>query len=77
MWLCMNLLLVIVPRYGAYMMTATGAMMVFSDFVYWYLLPERPLIIHVEEVVLTFEFGWCFWLILIAGNKDVSESVLM
>ncbi len=67
MWLCMNLLLVIVPRYGAYMMTATGSMMVFSDLVYWYLLPARPLVIHVEDVVLTFEFGWCFWLILVAG----------
>ena len=67
MWLCMNLLLVIVPRYGAYMMTSTGAMMVFSDFCYWYLLPDRPLVIHIEEVVLRFEFGWCFWLILIAG----------
>jgi dual oxidase maturation factor 1 len=67
LWLCMNLLIVIVPRYGAYAMTATGAMMVFSDLVYLYLLPSRPLVIHVEGAVLRFELGWCFWLILVAG----------
>ncbi len=63
----MNLLLVIVPRYGAYMMTATGSMMVFSALVYWWLLPDRPLVIHIEDAVLHFELGWCFWLILVAG----------
>lgn len=67
LWVCMNMLLVIVPRYGAYLMTATGGMMMFSDFVYWWLLPGKPLVIHVEGVTLTFELGWCFWLTLVAG----------
>jgi len=42
-------------------------MMVFSDFVYFWLLPGRPLSIPFEGVVLEFELGWCFWLVLTAG----------
>lgn len=34
-WLMMNLLLVVVPRYGAYAMTTTGSLMLLSDFLYW------------------------------------------
>lgn len=63
----MNILLVVVPRYGAYLMTATGAMMLFSNFVYYWLLPSNALVIHIEDVTITFELGWCFWLILVAG----------
>ena len=65
----MNILLVVVPRYGAYLMTATGAMMLFSNFVYYWLLPSNALVIHIEDVTITFELGWCYWLILIAGKK--------
>ena len=56
-------------RYGAYMMTATGLMMVFSNFVYFWLIPDRPLSIHIEQVIIQLEFGWCFWLCLIAGKQ--------
>ena len=70
LWVCMNLLLVVVPRYGAYMMTSTGIMMLFSNFVFFWLLPSKPLRIHVEGVILTFELGWCFWLVLVAGRRD-------
>lgn len=66
-WLAMNLLLIVVPRYGAYLMTLTGSLMIFSNFVYWSMIPGRPLVIRVEEAIITFDFGWCFWLILIAG----------
>ena len=68
LWLLMNMLLVIVPRYGAYLMTSTGLMMLFSNLVYYWMLPGRPLRIHLEEMILEFELGWCFWLVLTAGS---------
>ena len=43
LWLLMNVMMVVVPRYGAYLMTMTGAMMLFADFVYFWLLPSREL----------------------------------
>jgi len=67
LWLLMNVMMVVVPRYGAYLMSLTGAMMVFADFIYFSLLPGRPLRIPFEGVVLEFELGWCFWLVLTAG----------
>ena len=77
LWLCMNLLLVIVPRYGAYAMAATGAMMLFADLVYFWLLPGKPLVIHVEEVTLTLGLGWCFWLILVAGKECILQAIAL
>ena len=50
------------------MMVITGAMMNFSILVYYWLLPSRELKIPFEQVVLTFELGWCFWLILCSGS---------
>ena len=44
----MNMMMVIVPRYGAYLMSCTGAMMLFSDFLYFWLLPSRALKIPFE-----------------------------
>merc|ERR1712223_1213753 len=67
-WLLMNVMLVIVPRYGAYLMSLTGAMMMFSDLIYVWLLPSRELKIPFEGVVLEFELGWCFWLVMTAGG---------
>ena len=69
----MNLLLVVVPRYGAYLMMSTGIMMLFSNFLYYWLLPMKPLHIHIEGVLLSFDLGWCFWLTLVAGN-DLSVT---
>lgn len=81
MWLLMNIMLVVVPRYGAYLMSLTGATMLFADFIYFWLLPSRELKIPFENnVVLTFELGWCFWLVLTAGGLclmiGVSISVI-
>ena len=36
--------------------------------VYYWLLPSRELKIPFENVVLTFELGWCFWLVLSCGS---------
>ena len=66
-WLLMNLLIVVVPRYGAYQMVITGGLMLTTNFVYYLLIPAKPLMIRFEEHMLMFKFGWCFWLVVIAG----------
>jgi len=68
LWLLMNMLLMVVPRYGAYAMSLTGLMMLWSTTTYYLLLPRQPLKVHIDEVVLHFELGWCFWLVLISGS---------
>ena len=42
--------------------------MLFSNFVYFWLLPPRELRINFEDVILTFDFGWCFWLVMTSGG---------
>ncbi|XP_019700659.2 dual oxidase maturation factor 1 isoform X2 [Harpegnathos saltator] len=66
-WMMMNLLLMVVPRYGAYSMIFTGLCMLLTNLIYTTLLPE-PLIAHVEGSILSFEFGWNYWLVLLAGT---------
>lgn len=66
-WLLMNLLLVAVPRYGAYTKIVTGLLLISTNLGYSWLVPKPPLIIIVEGGRLTFHFGWCFWLNLVAG----------
>ncbi|KAF0300969.1 Dual oxidase maturation factor 1 [Amphibalanus amphitrite] len=66
-WLLMNLLLINVPRYGAYMMVVTGALMVAACALYTCLKPSRPLAIRFEDAVLNMSLGWQFYLVLIAG----------
>lgn len=67
-WLLMNLLLIAVPRYGAYMKALTGALLVSTTIGYYYLLPKRPLVIYMEGGTLEFSLGWCYWLLLVAGG---------
>ena len=52
LWLIMNVLMVVVPRYGAYTMTLTGLTMLFSTAIYYWMLPDRQLRIHIEDVVV-------------------------
>lgn len=66
-WLLMNLLLVAVPRYGAYTKVLTGLLLVATNGGYYMLLPRRPLTIIIEGGHLEFRLGWCFWLVLVAG----------
>lgn len=64
----MNLLLIVVPRYGAYSMIVTALFLLMTCFIYYCMLPVSPLIIRFEENKhLTFSFGWCYWLTLFAG----------
>lgn len=67
LWLIMNIMLVTVPRYGAYTMSLTGILMLAANALYVWLLPSRPLQIRIEDVVFHFELGWSFWLVLVAG----------
>ncbi|CAB3362364.1 Hypothetical predicted protein [Cloeon dipterum] len=67
-WLLMNILLMVVPRYGAYTMVMTGLLVLGADLTYLWLLPEAPLQVRFEVGILKFELGWCFWLNLIAGG---------
>ncbi|KDR12423.1 hypothetical protein L798_13472 [Zootermopsis nevadensis] len=67
MWLLMNLLLVVVPRYGAYAMMVTGTLLLSTDLVYYMLIPLNPLVVRFEGSVLMFRLGWCFWLVITAG----------
>lgn len=66
-WMLMNLLLIVVPRYGAYSMIFTGVCLLFTNLIYWKLLPSEPLVAHVDGSILIFNFGWNYWLVLIAG----------
>lgn len=63
-----NLLLVVVPRYGAYGMISTGILMLLTNLTYWSLLPCQPLVAYIDGSVLDFDFGWNYWLVLIAGE---------
>jgi len=67
LWVLSNLMLVVVPRYGAYLVTLTGFTLLFCNFIYFKLLPARPLLIRLEQSVLMFNFGWSFWLVMVAG----------
>jgi len=67
-WLMMNLLLMVVPRYGAYGMIFTGLCMLLTNLIYTALLPCEPLIAHIEGSILSFNLGWNYWLVLSAGS---------
>jgi len=67
LWVLSNLMLIVVPRYGAYLVTLTGFMLLFCNFIYFKLLPARPLLIRLEQSVLMFNFGWSYWLVMVAG----------
>jgi len=68
LWILSNLLLIVVPRYGAYLIFLTGIFLLFSNLIYSQLLPARPLLIRMEQTVMTFSFGWSFYLVMVAGS---------
>lgn len=76
-WLLMNLLLLAVPRYGAYMKALTGFLIVCTNIGYYFLLPKRPLVIYLESGRLEFKLGWCYWLLLIAGILCMSVGIVI
>lgn len=64
----MNLMIVVVPRYGIILMTTSGLLLLATICGYLSLLPDNPLIIHVDGNPVYFDLGWCFWLIFFSGN---------
>lgn len=66
-WLLANILLVNVPRYGAYLLMLTGAMMVSAAIIYSSLKPQTPLMMRFEDTIITFKLGWCFYMTLLVG----------
>jgi len=76
-WLLMNLMLVNVPRYGAYLMVVTGALMCSAAGVYWLLMPPKALHIRFEEVWIDFHMGWCFWMTVVVGGLEVTVGLVI
>lgn len=75
-WLLMNLLLIAVPRYGAYMKALTGALLIGTNVGYYCQLPKRPLTIYMEGGRLEFHLGWCYWLLLVAGMYQQTKKII-
>lgn len=73
----MNLLLIAVPRYGAYLKALTGLLLVLTTVGYYMMLPKRPLTIIIEGGRLEFHLGWCFWLVLVAGVLCLSVGLII
>ncbi|CAH0546706.1 unnamed protein product [Brassicogethes aeneus] len=76
-WLLMNLMLIVVPRYGALLMTTCGFILLGTVCGYFAMLPENPLTINIEGAILEFKFGWCYWLVLIAGGCCLLTGVII
>ncbi|XP_044270590.1 dual oxidase maturation factor 1 [Tribolium madens] len=76
-WILMNLMLIVVPRYGAVLMTTCGFLLLATACGYFGLLPETPLVVHIEGSTLHFSFGWCYWLVLIAGSICLLAGVII
>ncbi|XP_052753490.1 dual oxidase maturation factor 2 [Galleria mellonella] len=77
LWLLMNLLLVVVPRYGAYAMATVGVTLCAAAGGYWASLPTAPLIVRLDGAMLFFSLGWCFWLVLISGCICIVVGLLI
>ncbi|KAJ8935874.1 hypothetical protein NQ318_012647 [Aromia moschata] len=76
-WILMNLMLIVVPRYGALLMTTCGFLLLGTDWGYYSMLPESALVIHLEGSALYFSFGWCYWLVLLAGGVCLLAGVII
>lgn len=77
LWLLMNLMLVVVPRYGAMLMTTCGLLLLGTVCGYLKLLPENPLVIHIESNTIHFRLGWCYWLVFAAGCICLLSGVII
>lgn len=76
-WFLMNLMLITVPRYGAYTKIVIGLLLIATNVGYSHCLPKPPLMVIVEGGRLTFHYGWCYWLVLIAGILCVCVGTII
>ncbi|KRT83226.1 hypothetical protein AMK59_4641 [Oryctes borbonicus] len=77
LWLLMNLMLIVVPRYGTMLMTVCGLLLIGTVCGYLKLLPENPLVIHIESSIVDFHLGWCYWLVFTAGCICVLSGAII
>ncbi|XP_022182880.1 dual oxidase maturation factor 1 [Myzus persicae] len=78
LWFLMNVLLIVVPRYGAYTMIGMGSFMVGATVAYHSMLPSSPLVIRFQDdKFLLFRLGWCFWLTLFTGLLCISVGLII
>ena len=66
-WALMNALFVAVPRYGALAMILTGFLALVAVFVYWILLPDNKMVIHINGQFIQLHWGECYWTVLVTG----------
>lgn len=66
-WAWMNIFFLIIPFYGTFVMILTGLLALTSNLVYWLLLPEHEMIVHINGTELSFHMGGCYWTVLTAG----------
>ncbi|KAK9877943.1 hypothetical protein WA026_020165 [Henosepilachna vigintioctopunctata] len=76
-WAIMNLMLIVVPRYGVLLMTTCGFLLLATCTGYFGMLPEIPLVIRIEGKPMTFCFGWCYWLVVAAGGICLLSGVIL
>uniref|UniRef100_T1JS80 Dual oxidase maturation factor 1 n=1 Tax=Tetranychus urticae TaxID=32264 RepID=T1JS80_TETUR len=77
LWIFMIVLLCAVPRYGIYALQSTGALMLLTNALYSVLLPANPLRIPFEGGVLSFSYGWSYWLVLGAGSSALAVGTIL
>jgi len=58
-WAPMNALFVAIPRYGALAMILTGFLALVAVFVYWILLPDNNMVIHINGQFIQLHWGEC------------------
>ncbi|XP_022248481.1 dual oxidase maturation factor 1-like [Limulus polyphemus] len=76
LWILSNILFCSVPRYGAFCLQLTGAVILLANIIYSLLLPEKALVIPFEGGTLVFKYGWCFWLLLAVGIIGLLVGVI-
>ncbi|XP_046845671.1 dual oxidase maturation factor 1-like [Xenia sp. Carnegie-2017] len=67
LWVITNILFVNVVRYGAYFLSLTGINLLLVNLLYFLLHMGPELRIPFPDDVLTFNYGWCFWLCFVTG----------
>jgi hypothetical protein len=65
-----NILFLNVIRYGAYFLSFTGVVVLLANLIYDSLHFGPELIIPFPEGILSFSYGWCFWLSFSIGKYD-------
>ncbi|XP_035666958.1 dual oxidase maturation factor 1-like isoform X1 [Branchiostoma floridae] len=67
LWILTNILFCMFIRYGAYFMMLTGGVMLLGNILFAGLRFGPELKIPIGTTIMTFHYGWCFWLTLAVG----------